>query len=241
MNRASKRSKTCNPNKRFKSEKLRGLKVLDLGCLEGGISIPLAKEGCKCIGVDVRERHLIKANFAAEILGISKKCKWSKGDVTKKDFWKGIGRFDIIICSGLLYHIDAVDIIPLLRNIHRACKPKAMIIVDTNISLNQLHHLRMRIRGIGVVTGKSMKSAGEKERNDASWSSYENNETFWLTEEVLQMHFCKWLTCLQSTIAFHEWGHQSRDIWLAYPSVDGSCNCEYRNDPDTRDRSPGLA
>ena len=185
--RASKRSKTYQSLiKRFKSEKLRGLKVLDLGCLEGGISIPLAKEGCKCIGVDVRERHLIKANFAAEILGISKKCKWSKGDVTKKDFWKGIGRFDIIICSGLLYHIDAVDIIPLLRNIHRACKPKAMIIVDTNISSKPITSFTYEDKRYwGCYWKEHNKSAGEKERNDASWSSYENNEAFWLTERSL--------------------------------------------------------
>ena len=99
--RASKRSKTYQALiKRFKSERLRGLKVLDLGCLEGGISIPLAKVGCKCTGVDVRERHLIKATFAAEMLGISQKCKWCKGDVTKKDFWKTIGHYDVIIAPG---------------------------------------------------------------------------------------------------------------------------------------------
>ena len=33
-------------------------KILDLGCLEGGISLFLATKGAVCTGIDVREAHL---------------------------------------------------------------------------------------------------------------------------------------------------------------------------------------
>ena len=35
------------------NKKIKGKKVLDLGCLEGGIAIRLAEKGAKVIGVDV--------------------------------------------------------------------------------------------------------------------------------------------------------------------------------------------
>ena len=101
-------------------------RVLDLGCLEGAISIFFAQNGFSTVGVDARSSHISKAEFASNVLGLSNRCSWICSDVTDQDFWQSIGKFDIIICSGLLYHIDACDIHPLLVNIFEHCKSKLL-------------------------------------------------------------------------------------------------------------------
>ena len=243
--RASRRSETYSKLiRRFKSKKLRGLRILDLGCLEGGISIPLAQEGCRCVGVDVRERHLIKAHFAARSLGISRKCKWEVGDVTNKELWDNLGKFDVIICSGLLYHIEANDIIPLLKNIHRACKAKGMIIVDTNISSKPVSSFTYDGKTFwGCTWIEHNQSTNKNQRMAASWSSYKNNEAFWMTERSLTnaLLVSGFDTVFKALSPFHEWNHQSRDIWLAYPGNGGSSVNDFKRDPDIRPiNHPGI-
>ena len=105
-----------------------------MGCLEGAISIFFAQNGFSTVGVDARSSHISKAEFASNVLGLSNRCSWICSDVTDQDFWQTIGKFDIIICSGLLYHIDACDIHPLLVNIFEHCKSKGIAVIDTNIA-----------------------------------------------------------------------------------------------------------
>ena len=48
-------------------------------------------------------------------------------------------------------------------------------------------------------------------------------------------------TVFKSLSPFHEWGHQSRDIWLAYPKQKNRSTGELRIDPDKRPIDhPGL-
>ena len=57
---------------------------LDLGYLEGGISIDLALLGAKTTGLDVRQQHIAKAKFASSELGLRRKCKWILADITER-------------------------------------------------------------------------------------------------------------------------------------------------------------
>src|SRR4051794_5551338 len=45
-----------------------GRKVLDLGCLEGGLSIQFARAGAHVDGIDIRSDSIAKACIAAKIL-----------------------------------------------------------------------------------------------------------------------------------------------------------------------------
>lgn len=44
---------------------LTSMRVLDIGCLEGGISFHLARLGAEVVGLEARLTHLVKAEFAA--------------------------------------------------------------------------------------------------------------------------------------------------------------------------------
>ena len=226
-------------------KRIRGLKVLDLGCLEGGISIYLAKQGAVCTGIDVRSSHLVKARFAANALGVGKRCNWLEGDVTDETIWKSLGKFDLVICSGLLYHIAACDIIPLLKNLRHSSKQNGLTILDTNISHQPIHKFPLddNLSLHGHTWTEQNKCTSIEERKAAHWSSMMNDEAFWLTERSLAnaLVHSGYGTVIKSLYPYHEWAHQMRDIWIAFGDNPDTRTFPYRSDPDLRPIDhPGL-
>ncbi|GCE65668.1 hypothetical protein OMCYN_01614 [cyanobiont of Ornithocercus magnificus] len=225
--------------------KLNGMRVLDLGCLEGGISLTLAQQGAYCLGIDVRGRHLAKARFAARELGLQRQCCWLEGDVTENLIWSDLGKFDLVICSGLLYHLDVRSIVPLLQRLHAACFKQGITLIDTNIA----HEPRDRadLPGAPTLWGCYYKehesSASHTQRLAASWSSYRNNRSFWLTERSLinAMVYAGFGHVFKPLYPYHEWRHQTRDIWIGLPVLSDPPGIPFRNEPDTRPAAhPGL-
>src|SRR5262245_17778822 len=49
---------------------LRNLRILDIGCLEGGITLALGEAGGSVVGIEGREANLAKSNFARDVLGL---------------------------------------------------------------------------------------------------------------------------------------------------------------------------
>lgn len=93
-------------------KKAEAIRVLDLGCLEGGMSIHLAQAGCQVVGVEIREVSLRKARFAASALGVQG-VTFVQGDMLRLDELN-LGTFDLIVSAGTLYHVDAPDLLPYL-------------------------------------------------------------------------------------------------------------------------------
>lgn len=214
------------------------LKILDLGCLEGGISIELAKEGAKSTGIDIRDAHLAKATFCAEVLKLKNKCRWIQGDVTDKSLWSRLQKYDVIILSGLLYHLDIDDIFPLLKNLRDISKTKGMLIVDTNITSEYLESAS--ISENLTVWGRTWKehSTGDtlKDRISRAWSSLSNNNAFWLTERSLVnvLVSAGFAYVYKPLYPYHEWAHKNRDIWVALPGKAEDIVQPLREDPDNR-------
>lgn len=81
-----------------------GLRLVDLGCLEGGMTLEFARMGFDALGIEVRE-----SNFAC--------CRYLQehGDApagrlrfVRDDVWnlEKYGAFDVVFCCGLFYHLD---------------------------------------------------------------------------------------------------------------------------------------
>lgn len=83
-------------------ENLAGATVLDMGCNAGFYSIELKKRGARrVLGIDVDDRYLKQARFAATVLGVDielEKC--SVYDVDRI-----AGRFDYVFFMGVFYHL----------------------------------------------------------------------------------------------------------------------------------------
>lgn len=83
-------------------EDLAGASVLDIGCNGGFYSFALKKRGAgRVLGVDVDERYLKQARFAAEVLGLD--VEFQKRSVYEVDQIEG--QFDYVLFLGVFYHL----------------------------------------------------------------------------------------------------------------------------------------
>ncbi len=160
------------------------ISFLDLGCLEGLYAIEAGLRGCKrSVGIEIREQHIVKAEFAKKVLGLTN-TQFLLEDV------RGLSRerhgtFDIILCNGLLYHLDTPDVFTLLARMREMTT--CALIIDTHIALMPE---RTEVHDGHVYAGSSLVEflAGtplEIQLKKAHWSSAGNERSFWPTKPSL--------------------------------------------------------
>src|SRR5262245_7380824 len=84
-----------------------GLRILDLGALEGMFSIELARRGARVVAIEGRAINAAKIRFAREVLELPN-LEVVSGDVRHLRRERH-GEFDIVLCLGILYHLDVPD------------------------------------------------------------------------------------------------------------------------------------
>lgn len=98
-----------------------GVKVMEIGCGEGGVLLPFAEKGCYCVGVDLNPLRIDLANdfLAAEVA--QGKMQFVYKNVYDKDFLEKFrGFFDLILLKDAIEHIpDQEQFIPYLKNFLR--------------------------------------------------------------------------------------------------------------------------
>ena len=92
---------------------MEGLRILDLGCGEGIYSIELARHKAQVVAMDGRETHLEKVRFIKRALSLDS-LEVVQDDVRNLSLAK-YGKFDVVLCLGILYHLKAPDVSLLLR------------------------------------------------------------------------------------------------------------------------------
>lgn len=107
-------------------------RILDLGCLEGKYSIEFGLHGADVTGVEIRDTNIKRAIFLKEAYGLNN-VTFSRDDVRNISAERH-GQYDIIICSGILYHLPEPDVFSFVENIYDLTDRLA--IIDTHISLN---------------------------------------------------------------------------------------------------------
>jgi len=143
------------------------LKVLDLACRTGAFTWALAEAGHEAYGLEGRSENLALAAERPE-----NGAQYMQGDV------RGLspdvhGTFDVTLCLGLLYHLDAEDAVKLLR---------AMRAVTTGFAIIDTH--------VGApvdstdVDGRVFQGQWYGEP-PGWWSSIGNPRSWWFTAESL--------------------------------------------------------
>jgi tRNA (mo5U34)-methyltransferase len=113
---------------------LRGKTVLDLGCNAGFWSLLAIEAGCdKVVGIEGRSMHVEQANLVFEVKGVPRsRYEFLEADVFSMD-WKALGQFDIVLCLGLLYHVNRpVELLESLRSVNRE-----LAVIDTALSAQE--------------------------------------------------------------------------------------------------------
>jgi tRNA (mo5U34)-methyltransferase len=83
-------------------ERLDGATVLDIGCNGGFYSIEMKRRGAaRVLGIDVDDRYLNQARFAAKTLGLD--IEFEKRSVYTTD--EIPGQFDMVLFMGVFYHL----------------------------------------------------------------------------------------------------------------------------------------
>jgi hypothetical protein len=175
---------------------------VDLGCCEGLYACEFALRGATVVGVEGREANIAKARFAKDALGLDN-LELVKADVRTLSRER-FGGFDVVLCWGLLYHLDTPHVFRFAEQIREACD--AVAVIDTQISLtdedlrsfdpkmfwadpNALGPLESRAHNGRKYWGRSFlehpPETAVEQRLQAAWASLDNPDSFWLTRRSL--------------------------------------------------------
>lgn len=165
----------------FISQPLKELRVLDLGSLEGMYSFEFAKHGSDVVGIEGRVENIEKARFANRVLGFDK-SEFVQDDVRNLDAEK-YGKFDVVLCCGILYHLDAPDIFIFLEKIAEVCK--RLLIVDTQIAVEETKNWKRKKLVIVDYKGEKFSGRSFKEQLESPWAALNNTNSFWLDRKSL--------------------------------------------------------
>jgi len=162
------------------------IRLADLGCLEGAFAVEFARLGMNVLGVEVRE-----SNFAA-CEYVKSKINLPKLQFARDDAWNIAkhGTFDVMFCSGLLYHLDKPKaFLKLLSSV-----TTKLLILHTHFSTpaepNKKFGLSDMVENEGLQGRWFTEFPTDKEyqnREDLKWASWDNHRSFWIRrEELLQ-------------------------------------------------------
>jgi SAM-dependent methyltransferase len=111
------------------------LRALDLGCLEGHYTDLLCKVGFReVVAVDLSAEHVERARFLLTELKGYTNVTIRQGSIEDADFMRSLGKFDLVLFHGLLYHLkDPVGVFELLREISA---PDYVLLLSTQFKFN---------------------------------------------------------------------------------------------------------
>lgn len=171
-----------------------GIRVADLGCLEGGFAAALALDGAVVVGIEARAANVAKADVLRRWFGLAT-LTIQQADV-KTFTAEAFGGFDVVLALGIAYHLDRPA--AWLHQIAHATR--SLLIVDSHFAPADdaaLTEMRADIRGLSALeveagtdyVGRWYTEFDEgistAAREDQQWASWSNHRSFWLTEESL--------------------------------------------------------
>lgn len=94
------------------------------------------------------------------------------------------GKFDAIICSGLLYHLTASDAIDLISKMFEMSRK--VVVIDTHIAVApKTRYVHDNDEYWGSIYHEHDKQDSQKEKSKKLWASWDNNDSFWFTKPSL--------------------------------------------------------
>jgi SAM-dependent methyltransferase len=179
------------------------LRVLDLGALEGLFALEFARRGATVVAVEGREANLEKIRFAKDVLGLDR-LELRLEDVRRLDREQH-GEFDVILCLGLLYHLDAPDVFVLLERMRESCRD--LTVIETRVHPFSTARREYQARTYGGVVGDEPPPDTPPLSREVLWSSIGNPKSFELTRtslsnaladagysSVMECHVPPWVT-----------------------------------------------
>ena len=172
-----------------------GIRIVDIGCLEGYFSAEFALQGAKVTGVEGRALNVKKCEFVKSVLGL-RNVRFVQDDamhVTRARY----GSFDVVLAAGLIYHLR--DPFTFLENVAGLCS--GFTVIDTLTALedqpesicegwrpelSELMDFSHRGRTYGGRLFREFEDHAPTTAKELSpTASLDNELSIWLTEEAL--------------------------------------------------------
>lgn len=120
----------------------RGKVVLDYCCGDGENALRMAKkhEAARAVGIDISDVSIANARRRAAEAGLTDRTEFLVGDAEKTPF--ADGTFDIVLCSGVLHHLDVSAAFPELA---RILKPGGKILAVEALGVNPVFQLYRKL------------------------------------------------------------------------------------------------
>jgi hypothetical protein len=158
------------------------MRLLDLASLEGLYGLEFALRGARVVSVEGRAENLVKAEFARDCLGLTN-FETRQGDVRDLSLARD-GPFDVILCLGILYHLDAPALFDFAMRLGEMTT--RLLIVDTHVALRTRSVVRWGDEEWnGRRFGEHAPGSTAEEVQSRRWASLDNPVSFWLTEASL--------------------------------------------------------
>jgi len=117
------------------------MKVLDIGCGIGTISLYIASKGNKVLGIDISEKAINAAQKTAELLGIEN-ASFRAVNFLDVDFEE---KFDFVIFSEVLEHLP--DDKFAIKKIYNLLRANGILFLSTCLERDPMHKIRIRLLG----------------------------------------------------------------------------------------------
>jgi 2-polyprenyl-3-methyl-5-hydroxy-6-metoxy-1,4-benzoquinol methylase len=168
------------------------LRILDLGSLEGGLSFELAREGWDVTGIEGRRSNYGKAELIRAYFGLDN-LRFELRDVKTLDPARD-GVYDVIVCCGLLYHLD--NPFAFLETLRRLTASHGLLFLDTHVAPDE-HAARFATHAAQLSEVATLEHASRSYEGrwfsepqggsvlDRQWSAVSNERSFWPSRRAL--------------------------------------------------------
>ncbi|MBC5764887.1 class I SAM-dependent methyltransferase [Ramlibacter albus] len=146
---------------------VQGKTAVDLGCLEGGLTYELWQAGLDVLGVEVREDNLERCRLVREWFGAHERMDFVQADVRQ---FQPARAFDVVLCSGLLYHLD--DPAAYIGQLGGLTAPGGLLYLDTHVAPEDVEMAECEYRDY-----LSPLKTGERNGLPVRWREYAEDVT----------------------------------------------------------------
>ena len=154
-------------------------RILDLASLEGRFSAEFALKGADVLGIEGRRTNIKRAAARYSFPNL----KFVQDDVRNVCREK-YGEFDVVLCLGILYHLDAPDCFKLLEAIAEVCS--GIAIIDTHVSFRRADIVAYKgHRYVGWKFTEYRREPTPEQTEQSTWASIGNLRSFWPTKPSL--------------------------------------------------------
>jgi len=147
------------------------VRVADLGCLEGGYTVAIARAGYQVTGIEARAGNLERCYYVANRTRLAG-MRFVEDDVRNLE---AHGSFDCVLCAGLLYHLESpTSFICMLGRV-----TKRLLLLQTHYSVDLIDEHE------GSLGHWYDEPAADQWA--ASWAAFRNYRSFWMSKKhILQ-------------------------------------------------------